>query len=235
MEDTRHLHIEFFNEAKEDVAATREHGVPKFKNEEFVRIQFVGDKNNKLVAPAQAMSFCPEQKMQMTYAERFPRHYEAFQANEEVPVDGVPLSELPGITASKIAEFAQSNVRTVEGLAGMDGTLLGKLGMGAREWKHKAEKWLANASTGAGEKALEENRVLKEQIAALTARVNGGKEKPATAMDVVAEGPFKGLDGKALKALYKAKTGDYVRGTPKLTTLIEMCTEAGCEPAQVAA
>ena len=43
MEDTSHLHIEFFMQPVENPAKTRTEGRPIFEDQEMVRIKFVGD------------------------------------------------------------------------------------------------------------------------------------------------------------------------------------------------
>lgn len=234
VEDTRHLHIEFFYKAVENRAASEKKGRPVFDNTEMVKIQFVGDNKNSLVAPAHSMSYCPEQKRQMTYAQRFPRHYDAFKREVEVPVDGTPLSELPGMIASRIAEMKRSNVHTIEQLASLDGPTLQKLGMGARKLKHQAEDWLANADAGTMD-------MLKAQIAELQAKldnpgkpmgaaIKAKKEEPET----VQGGPFEGMGKKDLRALYKEHTGQSVKGQPSLDTLLEMLDECGATEALAA-
>ena len=233
MEDTRHLHIEFFHKPMEQRAESEEKGRPVFKNVEMVKILFVGDKKNSLVAPAHSMSYCPEQKRQMTYADRFPRHYEAFKREEEVPVDGTPLSELPGMIASRVAEMKRANVHTIEQLASLDGPTLQKLGMGARGLKHRAEDWLRNAETGSMDQ-------LKAQIAELQAKLdNPGKPVGAgiaakADTETVESGPFEGMTKKDLRALYKEHTGSSVKGQPGMSTLLEMLDECGATEALAA-
>lgn len=229
MQDTSHLHIEFFSQTVEDAAATAQLGLPKFKDVEFVRIKYVGDKHSELVAPANDFTFCPERREQIMWKEQFPRHYAAFVENRATLVDGTPLDELPGITGSKVAELKAQRVFSIEGLAGLDGTLLQRLGPGAREWKGKAEAWLMKAREGALDtKLAAQNAQMQEQLAALKAQIEamGGtpSAEPVKA-EVVTEGRFVGHTASDLRRYIEATTGSKVKGNPKLATLTAMAEE----------
>lgn len=229
MQDTSHLHIEFFSQTVEDAAATAQLGIPKFKDVEFVRIKYVGDKHSELVAPADDLTFCPERREQVRWKEQFPRHYAAFAENRAVLIDGTPLEELPGITGSRVAEFKAQRVFTVEALAGLDGTLLQRLGPGAREWKGKAEAWLMNAQSHAVDtKLAAQNAAMQEQLAVLRAQIEamGGRatDEPVKA-EVVTEGRFIGHTASDLRRYIEQTAGTKVRGQPKLATLKSMAEE----------
>jgi hypothetical protein len=91
MADTNHLHVTFFSEAVENPKRSAAEGKVCFDDVEFVRIKFVGDTKNELVAPAHSKSvFDSEQRRYLTYAERFPQHYEAFKRAEEVQLNYDP-------------------------------------------------------------------------------------------------------------------------------------------------
>lgn len=231
MQDTSHLHIEFFTQTVEDAKATAKEGIPKFKDVEFVRIKYVGDKHSELVAPAEDRTFCPERREQLTYKEQFPRHYAAFVENRGVLVDGTPIEELPGITGSRVAEFKAQRVFTVEALAGLDGTPLQRLGTGAREWKTKAEAWLSKAKDSAVDaKLAAQNAAMQDQLAALRAQIEAltGSAPVAAATakeEVVTEGRFIGHSAGDLRRYIEQITGSKVKGNPKLATLKNMAEE----------
>lgn len=239
MEDTRHLFIEFYTEANLDENATRETGMETYKDVEKIKIQFVGDTKSVLVAPAHAMSYDPEARTQMTYAQRFPRHYAAFKEQNADLVDGTPLAELPGITASRIAEFKAKKVNSIESLAQMDGTALASLGMHGREWKNRAQAWIEKAKDGAVDSKLaKQNEALQGQLAAMAKRLEAmekGGTSPApaeeTAVETVADGQFAGWSVKDLRAHIKEKTGSHVKGQPGLATLVAMAEELEKAPA----
>jgi hypothetical protein len=229
MRDTSHLHIEFFVHTEEDEKATRETGMPKFKDTEMVRIKFVGDRNQEIGAPAHSLSFDPDERMQMTYAERFPKHYAAFKENRADYVDGTPLDQLPGITGSKVAEFKAQKVFTIEALAQLEGGALSKLGMHGREWKNKATVWLERAKDGAMDaKLAAQNADLQAQLDEMRKLIAGGaagvvtKETPK--IEVVQTGPFAGHTATDLKTYIKTKGGTW-KGNPGLDTLLAMASD----------
>jgi hypothetical protein len=118
-----HLHVEFYADAVKNERLSAQSGRPVFEDAEFVRIKFVGDKNNVLVAPAHSTGTArdPFTNERMTYAQQFPKHYEAFQKHQEFRGTGAPLEEI-GLSQAKIKELNAANIYTVEALAGMDGT-----------------------------------------------------------------------------------------------------------------
>lgn len=234
MQDTSHLHITFYIDTVEDPKATAEAGVPKFKDVEMVKIMFAGDRNSVLVAPANDTSFCPERREQVPYKEQFPRHYAAFKEQRELHADGTPIDQLPGITGSRIAEFKAQKVFTVEALAALDGTALGKLGMGAREWKVKAQAWLDKAREGAiDSKLAAQNEALQAQLAAMAETIKQLQKGQASKADdeddgkveVVQDGPFAGNTAEDLKRYIQIQTGKGVKGRPGIATLKVMAEE----------
>ena len=92
-----HLHVEFYIEAVENPAKSREAGRPIFEEKEFVKVMIAGDPKNTLIAPANERG-----SGGVTYAERFPEHYKLFKADrDQMAASGTPLSEVPWLTAAK--------------------------------------------------------------------------------------------------------------------------------------
>jgi hypothetical protein len=233
VQDTSHLHIEFYVTAEEDPVATRAEGVPKFKDVEMVRIRFVGDRNQEVVAPAHAKTFDPEERIECTYAEKFPRHYAAFKETGGGFIDGTPIEELPGITSSKVAEFKAQKVFSIEALAQIEGAALTRLGMFGRDWKNKATAWIAAAKEGAIDaKLAAQNADLMAQLKAMQDRLDAMGAAPAKAKDaeeapkvpVVEAGPFAGHTAADLRTFVKAKGGT-IKGNPSLDTLLAMAVD----------
>lgn len=169
MEETGHLYIEFFTRAVENKRESDKAGRAIFDDGEFVRIRWVGDRNRILEAPAH--SRCGREgpgNREITYAQKFPRHYDAFKQGVEIKGSGTPLDKAPFMPQSKAEELKHFNVHTVEQLAALDGTPLQNLGMGAREWKNKAQAFLDLADGTADVTRLAaENDAMKAQIAAM--------------------------------------------------------------------
>lgn len=235
MSDTPHLHITFFSEATENKAKSLEAGRPIFEDREFVRIKFAGDKYRELVAPASECEIRhPDTNLPWSYKDRFPKHYAAFKDGQDFQGDGTPLSELPFLTESKRAELRAVAIHTAEALAGLDGALLTRLGMGGRALKDQATAWLSKAQGAALETKLagqnaelrEQMKLMQEQIAELTGKKPNVPEAGPKAM-------AEATDAE-LKDFIKETTGEPVRGNPSRATL-EAKVKAILQPEEVAA
>lgn len=238
MQDTSHLHITFFNDAVKLEAASKKEGRPIFEDQEFVRIKFVGDNKRELVAPAhEKYRMDREAGGQVSYAEDFPRHYQAFKDGETQATIGTPIEELPFITAAKRSELKALNVNTAEALAQLDGTNLQRLGIGGRELKNQAQAYIDHAKDTAGETRLAgENAALKEQMEALMARMHemelaaeqrSGPGPAQTATPTpVAVTEFADWPDDELRKFIKDKTGAAPRGQPAHDTLVSMAEQA---------
>ena len=219
-----HLHITFFTEAVKNERLSAEKGRPQFDDVEFVRIKFVGDKNNELVAPAHDAGSMkdPETNIRLTYAQQFWKHYEAFQRQAELHGTGTPLEEI-GISQARIKELNASNVYTVEALAGLDGTFLQKLGMGARDMKVKAEEYLAKANDNAGlNKLMDENADLKARLERME-KMMGAGTAPEAEYDPSGS-PFGDWDAETIRLWLEeqgAPKPHHSTGLPKLIRLAD--------------
>jgi hypothetical protein len=224
-----HLHITFHVEAVKNEAASQTEGRPIFDDVEFVTIKFVGDKHNELVAPAHSFGSVrnPDTNERLTYAQQFWKHYEAFQRNMEMRESGSPLEEL-GLSQAKIKELNASNVYTVEGLAGLDGTFLQKLGMGARDLKTKAEQYLARVNDHAGYTKLEaENADLKARLERMEALMAGkaSESDPAPAEYDTTKSPFADWDADTIKLWLEEQGAPTPHGRTGLPKLIQIADE----------
>ena len=87
-------------------------------------------------------------------------------------IDGTPLKQWPLLSPAQIAEFNALNILSVEMLAELSDANVSKIFDG-RIWREKAKAWLAQSKDGATATRLAaENERLKQQIDALTLRVN---------------------------------------------------------------
>ena len=164
-------YIRFYLEAMPDERASREAGRPMFKDQEMVEIKFVGDRENTLIALAHEKAIMDPQGSgrHLTYAERFPERYRAFQADNQEVTEGTPIDHLPFLGKSQVAEFRAQNVRTVEGLRDIPDRLLsGK--MGWRDLRERAKIWLEEADKMAlVSKTTAENDELRARLEKLEA------------------------------------------------------------------
>jgi hypothetical protein len=239
-DDKPHLHVTFYMEAQPDPKATREQGRPIFHDVEMVKILIVGDPKTSLVAPAHSSGQRdPNTGEPMTYAERFPEHYRYFKdGQDQMRADGTPLSEVPWLNASRREELKAVNVRTVEGLAGLDGTMLQRLGMGARELKNKAQAWIDAAAGNAVEARLAGELASRdEQIERMQAQINqmlaGGATVTATAEpdepDTPSNSPFETWADEDIKNWIKDNSGSRPAGNPSHKTLVAKADAVNAE------
>lgn len=126
----------------------------------YVEMFIPGDKNAT-----------PVVKVKEEHQERWPRQWEAFLKSAEPPEDGTPLSEWAAVGRAQVMELSSHHVRTVEQLAGLSDTQLGRVvPMGGHALREKAKAWLAQADQAAPlAEAMQQIEILKQQIAALTA------------------------------------------------------------------
>lgn len=85
----------------------------------------------------EAVRFISEQQAMQLY----PREYAWFKQNRDVPTDGTPLAELPGITQSQISILVLHNIRSIEDLTGLHADQIGQIGMEARAAHALAQRW----------------------------------------------------------------------------------------------
>lgn len=224
MSDTPHLHVEFFTDSVHNPRLSAEQGKPVYQDTEFVRIRFVGDKQNVFVAPAEDFGTARNPDgSRLRYKEEFHKHYEVFKAGAKDLETGTPLESL-GLPASKVAELKASNVFTVEGLAILDGTLLQKLGMGARELKTRAEDFLNKANNVQfADKLQAENAELRKQIEELAKKVNGGSQ-PSDEYDAKAS-PFYDWDDETIRLWIEEQGGDKPHHKCSHDTLVQKADE----------
>jgi hypothetical protein len=172
-----HAFVEFFLQAVPDERASREQGRPIFKEEEMVKIQLVGDRDNNLVARA-------HEKFQMekgsgrhiTYAERFPDHYKAFKEKREEASIGTPLDHVPFLTAAQRAELGHYGIKTADHLAATPDSALKP---GWRAWRDQTRVWLGEADKAAEVgKVQAENNELRDRLARLEEMLAQQQEAP---------------------------------------------------------
>ena len=125
------LSIQFFydNIRIEDPTNPSEHG--QYKTVLCVRKRPHGDRHTE------AVRMISERAAQQLY----PREYAFFKQNQDVPTDGTPLHELPGISQSQVAILVIHGIRCVEDLIGIGADRAGQIGMDARTAYALAVKW----------------------------------------------------------------------------------------------
>jgi hypothetical protein len=146
---------QFFVEFQPNPRKSEIEGRPICDEVELCRILIAGDNQNEHVEPVTEAT-----------KRRFPEAYAAWKAGrKERLIEGTPLRQWAPIPPIKIAELEALNVFSVEALAGLPDNLLGR-GFDLREWRTKAEAWLANAKdTAAVMRYAAENDRMRDEIA----------------------------------------------------------------------
>ena len=131
------LGVQFYMQSVEDKERTLAEGRKCFREREYIKIMIPGDRHNVIVRPVQVTGIMPTDDRM-----RFPRHYEAFQKKlEQKAHDGTPLALWPAMPESTAEELKYVNVFTVEQLATLSDTYVGKMPNG-HNWKAKAAEFL---------------------------------------------------------------------------------------------
>lgn len=73
---------------------------------------------------------------------QFPREFAAFKQYEDVPTNGTPLSELPGISQSQIGMLVINGLRSIEDLAEISSDAVGQLGLEVISAHRLAKRWV---------------------------------------------------------------------------------------------
>lgn len=183
------LMLFFSEEAEKDERASRL-GPPVFDTVHRVRVVVAGARGNE--GPIYTMwrkRHDGSEKIddQRAY-QRFQRPYEDWKAGKAPADAGTPLEQWPLMDVAMVATFKLAHVYTVQQLATLsDGALDTSIKRGGREWRAKAQAWLDEAKTAAGDvQARAEIAELKEQLAetqkllkeALTKQNTPGYDKP---------------------------------------------------------
>ena len=152
----------FFVEPVEDQAASERDGVPRYREEERVRLIVAGDMFNQPVHPVDS-----------SIKERFPEQYSRWKTSRvEKHVDGTPLKHWPLLSPVQIAEFEAAGVFSVESLRDMADANINRVHEG-RVWREKAKAWLEQAKDSAvATKLAAENERLREQLERLEKRID---------------------------------------------------------------
>lgn len=99
--------------------------------------------------------------------------YAAFKEGKELPIEGTPLAMLPHLfTPAEIANCKMMNILSLEVLAQANEETIGRLGMGGREIKNRAQEAVRLSTTGTGDalkiSAMQaENSDLKQRVSDL--------------------------------------------------------------------
>jgi len=157
--EDKSLFVEFVKEAVHQPAQSELEGRAVYKDVDFIRIMFPGDRTKTVYRPVNTEwnGQVPPDHL------RFERQWKAYQQQDIQTQDGMPLKEWPPLTKSQVLELNAINIHTLEQLAAMPDTAL--TFMGARALREKAIAWLETAKTGSvSSRLVKENEDMKEEI-----------------------------------------------------------------------
>jgi hypothetical protein len=169
--------VRFFNQSMQLGFESQEAQRPVFTTVPFMELRHPGERD----------TIC--RRATRDDAMRWIQEWKAYQAGRNEGPQGTPMSILfpsdPGICNTLKA----LDVHTVEQLAELTDTALGNIGMGARDWMMKAQRYMEAVEKGKGFGALEaevekrttaitdlrnENRMLKQRLDDLDAAIRSG-------------------------------------------------------------
>lgn len=101
------------------------------------------------------------------WVDYYKRAYAQWKDGQEIPLEGTPLANWPGLAPSMLKTLNSINIRTVEDLANANEEAIHRMGMGGRALKARAQAFL-NTSEDVG-KVAEEVAALRLENAKLKA------------------------------------------------------------------
>jgi len=166
-EADKRLFVIFFKMAIQNGFKSETEGRPIFEDRDMI----------KILAPGTRDTFIA--KASLHYQRRFPQQWARYKANEEQLMVGTPLSQVPWMTRSQVAEFAALNCHTVEQLVAMPDSETHKF-MGFQQLKRRAQSFLEAAAGNAPiermnkelEKRDEQIAQMQQQMTALMAQLS---------------------------------------------------------------
>jgi hypothetical protein len=167
-QESKRCFARFFMDKDINNFRSKQEGRTVFDDVEMVEIIIPGDSKTQVVT-----------RVTDRHRHEWAREYEAFKNGLEPAVQGYPIEHWPPLTAAMAANFKARAVHTVEALASVSDANLANLGLGARQWRERAQAWLQQAENGKAvdemmsqrDEARAELNVLKSQYADLSAAV----------------------------------------------------------------
>lgn len=177
----------FFEDVVKDERASRD-GPPVFFNTHKVRVMVAGARSNEGPIYELARQLPDGTWKKGDGYRRFGKPYEEWKDGQAPSQSGTPLEQWPLMDRAMVATLKAVHIYTVQQLAELsDGQLETGFRRGGREWRAKAQEWLAEAKTAAGDvearariaKLEQDNTELQQQVRELLTKQNTlGFDKP---------------------------------------------------------
>lgn len=150
------LLVSFFPRVERNNFESKAQGRPIHFSVDFIQIVVPGDRLRVV-----------ERKASDYDKERFAAKWALYKAGKQEEIKGTLLSTWGVMAPNIAADYGAMGVKTVEQLADADELLITNLGMGGRDWKTRAQAYLA--ATGQSTTLLEEVAALKQRLIAVEA------------------------------------------------------------------
>jgi len=201
-----------------DVAKSESQGREVRQMMEVVEVRFAANPQYKPVFPADAMYRKVGNRV-ITWAERFKDQYQQFLSGAVQQTEGTPLEELKpyGITDAQLSLCRALNIYSIEGLHGLEGPAVKRLGLHGNELKPMAKRYMEARASGISQAA--EIEALKKQLAELSTKV------PESVPELPSG--YENMSDEELKESIAVKAGSKPRGNPSRSTLESMASELG--------
>lgn len=173
-------YVMFETRTIEDVKATRERNMPVFKDQHYARITPPGSRDVQLEKLPNWWEKLDHEyrsgRVMAQWIEKWKSDYARYEKGQEIPVDGTPIRGWKLLSGAQQETLIRMNILTVEALANINSEAMSHLGIGALEFKRRAESWIQQTQ-GKAPLAIEmaslkgENDVLKATVQNLTEKV----------------------------------------------------------------
>lgn len=174
MQQGRPPWVTFQQRAEEDRDATIKAGRLVMKDVDYAVLRQIGSKDTVEKVADEWLGHCEIMASKGNYptewANAHRTMYNQWKAGQEVIPPGFPIRQWAGVSKAQAENLALAGVLTVEDLAAANEQAMGKIGMGARALKDKAQAWIDSSKGNTGEElaALRaENSTLKQSVGEL--------------------------------------------------------------------
>lgn len=151
IQEERPPYVVFETRAQEDRQASIDAGHMVYKNVDYAIITPMGSKDRieRVVSEwlAHIAKESQQQRFDPRWLEGYKSNYKLWKDGQDIPVDGTPLKEWPGLSPAQLKNFNNINVRSVEDVASANEETLARMGHGARDLKKRAAAWLKSAES----------------------------------------------------------------------------------------
>lgn len=139
--------VAFKTETIEDAKRTKETGRMAFKDQAYAIITPPGGKSNNIERVDDFFTKMEHEvqvgRVHPDWVRKWRGDYELYQKGQEIPLDGTPIRGWKLLSGSQQEELTRLNILTVEALANLTDEGARNVGMGAVEFRRRAQAWLA--------------------------------------------------------------------------------------------